>query len=286
MSPEGEVQQQHGASSSPSPLHCSRVTSRDFPLPISSDADSVRSSPRSERLEVQSTSSGLNDPEARRLCYACGYDVRGIGSQVCPECGEPINWQRLVIPDNSRHQHGMEILRGENIGFRITDPHPVAPGIDGLQRASHQLNGAFWVPSHHAQMAIEALTRAKVFVPLPVVDIAEPLCPVCASVVEIGDEPPCHACGGVFQWIDVGHDSESRPGHRRSSRKVAPTESPTTANQPRRTSAVGVMLMVLCGGLAWIALQANAADVQSLSISMSLAAIASFAVGCWFLARR
>src|ERR1700722_11740517 len=45
----------------------------------------------------ESTTSPSDDPTNGRFCPACGYNLRGINSDRCPECGHAVDPTSLAI---------------------------------------------------------------------------------------------------------------------------------------------------------------------------------------------
>ena len=43
--------------------------------------------------------------QATLYCAACGYDLTGISSAICPECGASLNWTSCDSI-TARHPHG------------------------------------------------------------------------------------------------------------------------------------------------------------------------------------
>lgn len=154
----------------------------------------------------------LHDVSAKRLCSACGYDARGIGSPLCPECGTSINWQRLFAPVPGELAKCREVLVAAGVQTRtIETTRPMTP-LYPVGSETFGLAGGLWIAAHQAEQAIEALRTANIVIALPLVDVGEPICPTCVTRLDPHDSPPCRSCGAMFQWINV--NEANAVGHR------------------------------------------------------------------------
>jgi hypothetical protein len=72
--------------------------------------------------------------------------------------------------------------------------------------------------------AVAIMEQHGLAVPLPIVDISEPVCPSCSGDLEPGGSEECPNCEAVFRWVDVtatpvasDHEDEAMPADRRIS---------------------------------------------------------------------
>jgi len=155
-----------------------------------------------------STSRHVRRPAPR--CGACGYDVRGIGSDLCPECGSLINARRLRFLNADDLRIAIAALEQAGIRCRIVEPAAagnMAALITGGLPACHEL----WMAAGDLHRAIDVMDEAGAAAPLPLVDPLDPACPECGAAVPANGEPVCPTCHAPFTWIESDGEPASTP---------------------------------------------------------------------------
>jgi predicted RNA-binding Zn-ribbon protein involved in translation (DUF1610 family) len=137
------------------------------------------------------------------LCAACGYDLRGIESPLCPECGAPRVWRRLRFLSLPEFLQAVEVLQNANrFQLRIIDPR--FGNMDLLTMLpTNNAFGEIQVSQSDSADAIQVLEDAGIFMPLPIVDRAEPNCPACLHPLDETSDKVCPSCGAGFQWVTI-----------------------------------------------------------------------------------
>jgi hypothetical protein len=133
-------------------------------------------------------------------CRLCDYDLRGIDSERCPECGTPCTWFHLKFFDLSEYQRAAVVLREANVVILEFDPGRGNLSVAGLGTAPTVYEIHF--AALDLDRARAALDDAGIPLRLPVVDRAEPWCPRCGEPLDA--EATCPACRTAYQWVDVG----------------------------------------------------------------------------------
>lgn len=141
-------------------------------------------------------------------CVGCGYDLRHLTSDRCPECGSFVAWQ----PIHLRDRVSLEIASAA-LGEALIE-HQAVHGMDGLSGVMTHLAGGshghaeVWVPQPQHDQALDTLDAAGLAVGLPIVDRHEQACPYCTGDLD-HSSAACPACGITFTWVDVEAAVES-----------------------------------------------------------------------------
>ncbi len=247
----------------------------DFSEPHSSDSADARP-------PTDASANTLHSEDAARRCGACGYDVRGIGSRVCPECGEAILWQRLVTPQSPGHERAIDVLRAAGVETRFSDPSIGAMHVSFGAGGSSNFSNIVWIPAYRANDAIDALDQAGILIPIPIIDIDDARCPTCASWVTAQDAHSCGTCGSVIEWVDV--DADLRPGHRRTrasglNTAAAPAQFEAASKHQRR-AFLGAVMIFAAITIAIISLQLAARYSNWIAVPPSVASLLLGIAGC------
>lgn len=140
-------------------------------------------------------------------CERCGYDLRGISSKLCPECGAPLDFIIVRIVEPQQFHFARAALEKENLISRFINPGG-AMGI--IAELTSDRSGWLWIRADEADRAEEILDELGIITSLgakPIVDRAEPLCPKCDRALDANGPEVCEHCGTLFQWVDI----ESEP---------------------------------------------------------------------------
>ena len=93
------------------------------------------------------------------------------------------------------------MLRQAGIAHRVFEAGGYVVGqVTGLGVG---LGGEIWVVHADSERVIEALESEGIAVPLPIVDVSEPVCPACGNDLDRNESESCPACGLLFRWVDV-----------------------------------------------------------------------------------
>ncbi|MHC5023806.1 MAG: hypothetical protein ACYTGG_07830 [Planctomycetota bacterium] len=145
------------------------------------------------------------DVHPRGHCYRCGYDLRGIKSDACPECGMPATVP-IEIPDAQQFHLARAALERDGLLVRFTNPGGSIGTIGILAGGNLATPGYLYVDSRHAEAIEKCLGEAGVpwvFGALPIVDRAEPRCPTCGGELDPAGPEVCRTCGAAFQWVEI-----------------------------------------------------------------------------------
>jgi rubrerythrin len=146
-------------------------------------------------------------------CEQCGYDLRGISSKLCPECGGPIDFLIVRIVDPQQFHFARAALEKENLVSRFINPGG-SMGINA--EITGDRSGWLWVRSDAADRAEEIFDDLGIVTSLgarPIVDRAEPVCPKCEHKLDVNGPETCPACNAEFDWIEVGSEPLDPTGH-------------------------------------------------------------------------
>jgi ribosomal protein L37E len=104
--------------------------------------------------------------EKHQRCAACGYDLFGTDSDVCPECGTPREWRRLRYFDRAEFERARRVLEDAKIPIWSRDGGAGQAGIQTLYAGGlpvHEIG----IAQTHMEEAIKALDEAEIPVPEP-----------------------------------------------------------------------------------------------------------------------
>lgn len=199
---------------------------------------------------------------ASPTCRNCHYDLRGIDSERCPECGAPSTWFHMKFFEFAEFQRAAVALQQADVIIREFDPGRGNVSVAGLGSAPMV---------YEIQFAALDLDRARavlddVGIPLrlPVVDREEPWCPGCSE--HLNEDAVCPACRTAYQWVDVGDPEPADPSPTTPRRRgrfpwlvllcafVAAFMSPAVwsfmpAGSPMKLPATGVIWLTLYAGV-------------------------------------
>jgi hypothetical protein len=151
---------------------------------------------------MEDQSLGVVVASAIQRCFNCDYDLRGVSSNNCPECGAPRFWKRLAFLSDVVFRAAVHALEHERIDARVFDPRVGAINLPGFM-GGQGVRGEILINAVEADRAVCALENAGIHVPVPIVDRAEPACPACEARVDPEGPAQCPDCGTVFQWIET-----------------------------------------------------------------------------------
>ncbi|UCD74406.1 MAG: hypothetical protein JSV91_11515 [Phycisphaerales bacterium] len=151
--------------------------------------------------------SGEAEPQGK--CPACGYDLRGSVSPVCPECGVAKEWRRLSFFELDDFQQAKLILEEAKIPVRAFDAGLGQAGLTSLYGGGMKVY-EIGVLQRHLQEARTVLQANGISVPAPFVNREEPFCPSCGERMDPDGPERCPHCDTAFCWADQFED-ESRP---------------------------------------------------------------------------
>lgn len=145
-------------------------------------------------------------PEGR--CIACAYNLRGLPSGVCPECGTPI-CKRIDCVNVAEYDLIKSAFDEEGVRYDGADPR------SGVRGAMHLLagmegGGHFYIHPEDDATALEILDAIGYGGHAPIVDRAEPICPHCGGSIAGVQNEECPACHGAFVWVDVESESDDQ----------------------------------------------------------------------------
>ena len=155
----------------------------------------------------------MADLQPTTKCERCGYDLRGISSKLCPECGAPLDFIIVPIIDPEQFHFAHAALEKENLISRFINPGG-ALGISA--EISGDRSGWLWIRADEADRAEEILDELGIITSLgakPIVDRAEPLCPKCDRALDANGPEVCEHCGTLFQWVDIESEPYDPTGH-------------------------------------------------------------------------
>lgn len=144
-------------------------------------------------------------------CMRCGYDLRGIDSQVCPECGLPKSVP-IGISDSRQFHIARAALEGEGLLIKSQEPIGGA-GLAANSIGAISQTGWLWVSVCDLERVEACLDEAGVASSIgaqPIVDRSEPNCPKCNSALDPHGREQCPQCGALFQWVEID-ESELDP---------------------------------------------------------------------------
>lgn len=135
-------------------------------------------------------------------CSSCGYSLRGIASDHCPECGVAVE-RKLVFLGREPFEAAERALRAAGIAFRSFDSDRGLGNIIGTDMGMMDRKHIL-IDRARFDEAMEVFERHDIHFPLPLVDRHEPQCPNCSGRLDTKREPPCPTCHAEFIWVDVG----------------------------------------------------------------------------------
>jgi hypothetical protein len=144
------------------------------------------------------------DLQPKGRCVKCQYDLRGITSKCCPECGTRTDSVAVRIMDSLQYHRARAALDHHGLLLGSMDPGG-SLGSAAIAEGIH-IAGWVWVDPDRIEEVEACLDSAGVFWqvrPVPIVDRSDPTCPSCLAKLN-GDGPEeCPNCGDAFQWVDI-----------------------------------------------------------------------------------
>lgn len=147
------------------------------------------------------------DLQPKGRCVNCRYDLRGITSKVCPECGTRTDSVAVRIMDSLQYHRARAALSHHGLLRGSIDPGGTL-GSAAVAEGFH-VAGWVWVDPDRLEEVEACLDSAGVFWqvrPVPIVDRSDPTCPSCGEKLNIDGPEECENCGDVFQWVDVANE--------------------------------------------------------------------------------
>jgi len=148
------------------------------------------------------------DGTGMKRCIRCDYDLRGIQSKACPECGAPTTTIRVRVTDPQQFHRARAGLKHRGLLIHAVEPGG-AFGTAGILEGFPVTDGWLWVDPNHIDAVQECLDQSGVIWQmhaLPIVDRSDPVCPKCSAALDVKSSEPCPQCGAEFQWIDVANE--------------------------------------------------------------------------------
>jgi len=134
----------------------------------------------------------------------CGYNVHGVRSDVCPECGQEYYLAVGVFHEAGRFNAAAATLADEGIEFRqvsLASPREVMNQLMGAGGSTANFGAAaLFVKRNDWPVAKEIIAAMR---PLPIVDRSEPICPKCSAELDLNGTEQCSRCGTEFQWVEI-----------------------------------------------------------------------------------
>lgn len=150
-----------------------------------------------------------------KRCIKCAYDLRGITSKVCPECGAPTNSIAIRVSDLQQYHRARAALEQKQLLLCAIAPG----GTLGTLAIVHGLpntDGWLWVDSDRLAEAEDCLDHAGIASGIhsrPIVDRSEPNCAKCGFPMDPNGPEVCPNCGAEFHWVDVTREPLDPTGH-------------------------------------------------------------------------
>ncbi len=138
---------------------------------------------------------------ATRRCEFCGYDLRGITSPLCPECGQSKTVSLRF--DDSEHYHRARAALEQR---RLLVSFVNAGLASEIVYATAKAAGWLRVGATDLERAITTLDESGVVWTedgMTTVFREEPSCPTCSRDLRNETGPACPGCGGHFQWGEM-----------------------------------------------------------------------------------
>ncbi len=146
-------------------------------------------------------------------CTHCGYNVRGVHSDVCPECGKEFHIAIGVFRSSGQFNAVATSLADEGITFlHVQLQEGQQPTDQLLLGTSNFGSAAIFVKRSDYVRAKEIATEIAEHMPRPIVDRSEPNCPRCNALMDPTGSERCAACGMEFQWVEIEEPLVTREG--------------------------------------------------------------------------
>ena len=198
---------------------------------------------------------GTIEPQGK--CPACGYDLRGSVSPVCPECGTAKEWRQLSFFENREFQRAKLILEEARIPVRAFDAGLGQAGLNSLYGGGMSVH-EIGVPQIHLQRARAVLEANGILVPAPFVDREEPFCPACGERMDPDGPEDCPHCDAAFCWSDrFGGDAGASTEQDRSEVSAQPSPAFTVVSR-----IMGLILIGLLSGVASMVIISFISDID------------------------
>jgi len=139
--------------------------------------------------------------QSTATCSGCGYSLRGITSDHCPECGKAVQ-RKLVFLDREQFEAAERALRAAGITFQSLDSDR---GLGKIFGSDLGMMDRRHILIDHARFddVLEVFENHGIHFPVPLVDRRDPFCPQCAQKLEPSAEPPCPMCDHEFMWVEI-----------------------------------------------------------------------------------
>lgn len=147
--------------------------------------------------------------ELIRRCEFCGYDLRGITSELCPECGQAKTIS-LRFDDAMHYHRARAALEHASLLVSFVNAGVASEMVYGTARSAGWLRVSAPESDRVADLlhgiGVRWVEESRIFV-----HRSEPFCPRCNHRLSTGDD--CPRCRVALQWIDepataIGEDDE------------------------------------------------------------------------------
>ena len=142
-------------------------------------------------------------PPADPTCARCGYKLRGINSDRCPECGHAREWTTVRMHDTIQFLQAIDVLKDAGIDFRSSSTTSGIEGIVGTTKGGPIEGGSIRYPRAEADRIYDLMHDAGLPIGPPLVDRHDPECPACGMDIRPVDVNRCPHCETRVQWIDI-----------------------------------------------------------------------------------
>lgn len=145
------------------------------------------------------------------LCIHCGYNLRGVRSPICAECGKP-RARRITYFDRMEFDAVRAALDLAGVPYSYHDP---AVGVVGMLTIVHGFNvrPVIMIEWSDLPAAEAALEDAGLSIPVVLVDHTHPFCPCCGFELPTGptsaDTCRCTVCGTACTWFEPSSEDET-----------------------------------------------------------------------------
>jgi hypothetical protein len=141
-------------------------------------------------------------------CANCGYDLRAVRSDKCPECGA-VHWIALAkLESKEELDEAVAALDNDGLAFNsvvATSNSPLLSqtlwmGGGPIDKAG---GGVVFVKRSEFNRAAAVLIVHFGEPPRTIVDRAEPICPACHAALDPSGPDSCANCGKLFDWVEI-----------------------------------------------------------------------------------